>query len=352
MLVKIVLCLFVFFILFIIGMLAYLTITRYRPKEVEEILLHKDRKDVVELGKPLSIRSWNIGFAGLGAKEDFFMDGGKGALIKDKKVVEGYFDGIIETAVSFQDDFLLLQEIDQEAKRSFFIPQTKIMAEKLFGYSSSFAMNFKVKYVPVPFPPLGKVTSGIATYSNRKIHSVERYALPGQYSWPKSVMMLNRCMLVSRLPVGACEHDLVLVNAHFTAYDNGSIKEEQLAFIKSFVELEYQKGNYVVLGGDWNQTFPGLDVKLYQKNKKGVVWNPVQIAKDWIGSDWTFAYGRGQATYRFLDAPYEEGVTQVGVIDGFLVSPNVSVLSSEVWDMKFAFTDHNPVRMEFELLGD
>jgi hypothetical protein len=91
-----------------------------------------------------------------------------------------------------------------------------------------------------------------------------------------------------------------------------------------------------------NDTFP-----IY---KDGEFWMPYKIPEDWISQDWTFGVGNLIPTYRLLNAPYEEGITQVGVIDGFLVSPNVKLLETEVIDLSFENSDHNPVRITIKLL--
>ena len=259
-------------------------------------------------------------------------------------------NGVINTIDQSDSDFYFFQEVDLKAKRSYYIDEKEMLDTELSRYSNSFAVNYDVNYVPVPFPPMGKVRGGIATYGRYAIDQVNRYAMPGQYSWPTRVAMLDRCMLESRLPIEGVEQELVLINAHFSAYDDGSIREQQLEFIREYVEKEYEKGNYVVLGGDWNQTFPGVDPENYPLYKDGTFWNPNQIEEDWIAKGWTFAYGDGTETYRLLSAPYEDGVTQVGVIVGLLFSTNVKLVSSEGCDMKFKYSDHNPVRVEVELL--
>lgn len=328
----------------------YLTITDYQPDEVEELALENRQEAILQVGQTFTVTTWNIGYAGLGADEDFFMDDGVKAFPDSKEVVEKYMNGVINTIDQSDSDFYFFQEVDLKAKRSYYIDEKEMLDTELSRYSNSFAVNYDVNYVPVPFPPMGKVRGGIATYGRYAIDQVNRYAMPGQYSWPTRVAMLDRCMLESRLPIEGVEQELVLINAHFSAYDDGSIREQQLEFIREYVEKEYEKGNYVVLGGDWNQTFPGVDPENYPLYKDGTFWNPNQIEEDWIAKGWTFAYGDGTETYRLLSAPYEDGVTQVGVIDGFLLSPNVKLVSSEVCDMKFKYSDHNPVRVEVELL--
>ena len=74
----------------------FLTIVEYRPKPVEDIPFTSGTKMLIK-DKPYSLMSWNIGYAGLGKDEDFFMDGGKKVRPDSKQVVEKYFDGIKKT---------------------------------------------------------------------------------------------------------------------------------------------------------------------------------------------------------------------------------------------------------------
>ena len=51
---------------------------------------------------------------------------------------------------------------------------------------------------------------------------------------------------------------------------------------------------------------------------------------------------------RNADAAYNPNQF-VLTVDGFIVSDNVEVVSSQVIDLKFKYSDHNPVEMIFEL---
>ena len=48
--------------------------------------------------------------------------------------------------------------------------------------------------------------------------------------------------------------------------------------------------------------------------------------------------------------PYEPGVSYEVTVDGFIVSDNVSATAVNV-DAGFAYSDHNPVLLTFELIG-
>src|SRR3712207_9581560 len=54
------------------------------------------------------------------------------------------------------------------------------------------------------------------------------------------------------------------INTHCSAYDKGGkMKLEQMKYLSQFIDSEYKKGNYVLVGGDWNQLMPGTDPKLF-----------------------------------------------------------------------------------------
>ena len=63
--------------------------------------------------------------------------------------------------------------------------------------------------------------------------------------------MLDRCFLLSRLALPDGK-ELVLINTHNEAFDDGSQRNQQMAVLKELMLKEYEKGNYVITGGDWN----------------------------------------------------------------------------------------------------
>ena len=79
---------------------------------------------------------------------------------------------------------------------------------------------------------------------------------------------------------------LVLVNLHLEAYDDGEGKAAQTAALTSFLEQEYAKGNYVIAGGDFNQTFPGGLDKYPIKNDD--LWTPGMLDDSMLPEDVTF----------------------------------------------------------------
>ena len=147
------------------ALVGYLMATEYKPQDVEVLTLQntiKQKSETVQVGKEYSALDWNIGYAGLDKDEDFFMDGGKMVLPLDKAHVEENLKNIAQIIKDENADITLLQEVDEDSKRSYNINQVSYLDKEL-GLNSILAYNFKVKYIPYPWPTLGKVNSGIYT---------------------------------------------------------------------------------------------------------------------------------------------------------------------------------------------
>ncbi|MBN2795681.1 MAG: endonuclease/exonuclease/phosphatase family protein [Clostridia bacterium] len=328
------------------GFLLFATLMDYQPDPVETITVENGTALTLDK-KEFEVLTWNIGYAGLGAKEDFFMDGGTKGRPDSKEAVEMYLEEIKDFIKSNSVDFLFLQEVDRDSTRTYHVDQYKILTDLLSQRDHMFALNYNVPFVPVPWPPIGQVTSGIATYSKYDVFESERYQFKGNYTWPMKTVMLDRCLMTSVIKVSETQN-LYLINVHFSAYDDGTLREDQLNFVKDFVKDLYDQGHYVLLGGDWNQTFPNLDLTKFPLENNGELWAPVAIEEDWLMPGWTFGVNDNAPTYRLLNRAYD-GKNQTGVIDGFMISPNIELLEVEVVDMAFEASDHNPVYMKIKL---
>lgn len=351
----------------IFALLAVYTIADYRPKAIENIAFvlpgnAKSNGQNLELkyseGELLTIMSWNIGYGGLGAKQDFFMDGGTMIQPENKANVEENLNGIAQIIKDNPADMWLMQEMDENSQRSFNINERDFISNET-GMGSAYAYNFKCFFVPFPIPFIGRVASGLGNFTNFDVTSSERYALPVSFSWPVSTANLKRCMLVSRISLGATASEkspeLVLVNLHLEAYDDGDGKIAQTKMLVDFVTSEYEKGNYVIAGGDFNQTFPDTDSERYPVYEG--YWQPGVLAHSMLPTGWQFASDDSVPTCRSNHAVYEPALSdaqlketwQYYVIDGFIISPNVTFESIATLDENFKYSDHNPVKLEVRL---
>lgn len=326
---------------------AWLTIKEYKPAPVEQAAVEADGTSTrLTQGQELAVLSWNIGYAGLGADADFFMDGGEQTGPGDKETVTGNLAAIAEYLDSCGADIKLLQEVDTNSGRTYSIDETQALRRG----DSAYALNYSCPFVPYPLPPIGKVNSGVLTVSGCEIEEAERVALPCPFSWPIRAANLKRCLLVSYLPIEGSEKQLVLINLHLEAYDSGEGKRAQTEQLRNFMQAEYDKGNYVIAGGDFNQSFPGGTERF--ENTHGDIWTPGLLEDDSLPQGWRFAYDLDTPSCRLLNQPYDRSDTentQYYVIDGFILSPNVELESVGGVDLGFENSDHNPVLLKVKL---
>lgn len=343
--------LFAVLISLVVLFFAVLTITEFRPKDQENVTIENAVQQKVEKGDSLTIVTWNIGYGGLDETEDFFMDGGTSKKSASKEMVENNLSDIAEQIETMNPDILMLQEVDRNSTRTHYYNEKAFLDEKLSHYENSFSNNYKSLWVPYPIPMLGKVDSGIATYSKYGESEAVRVSLPCPFSYPVRLCNLKRCLMVNRIPVEGTQKELVIVNLHLEAYDSGEGKEKQTKMLFEFLEEEEEKGNYVIAGGDFNQTFAGVDTTKFPTISEEY-WQPGMIEVDELSDRFTFFMDENTASCRSLDKVLkgaDKENFQYYVIDGFIVSNNVRIEEVKAVDLSFKSSDHNPLRMKVTL---
>lgn len=351
---KIVLSILGIILLAVAALVLWLSVTEFKPGDVMDVKIEANSEiDGISpfLDQEMSIISWNIGYAGLGEGSDFFMDGGKNVSAADQDTVTASLLGIYKTLYSAEDPstIFMLQEVDRNSSRTY----SKDESDFLGIHNSAYALNYSCKFVPYPLPPIGKVNSGLLTTTIYDIASAERISLPCPFDWPVSMANLKRCLLVTYLPISGTDSKLVIVNLHLEAYDDGEGKIAQTKQLREFIQSEYEKGNYVIAGGDFNQIFPG-GTDAYP-NTHPELWEPGIITEDIMPEGWTLAYDLETPSCRLLNQPYDPSDTentQHYVIDGFILSPNVELVSVDTLDEGFVYSDHNPVKLNVKLSSE
>lgn len=337
-------------VLLVGGMIGFLSITEYKPVEREAVAFEGEASGKLAAGEPFSVMTWNIGYGALGDNADFFMDGGTMVRTADEERVKSNMDSITSGILEDAADVVFLQETDRDSSRSCHMNEYSMLKEAMTGYTSGFASNFKVAFLPYPVPPIGKVDSGIATFSSYPVSGAERIQLPIPFKWPVRMANLKRCVLVSRVPVEGSDKELVLFNLHLEAYDDGQGKAAQTRMLAELLEEEAEKGNYVIAGGDFNQIFSSADTDAFPM-KEGL-WQAGEINVSEFEGKWQFIMDEKVPSCRSLDQKYEGAdpdTFQYYLIDGFIVSDNIKVNSAGTEDRGFISSDHNPVLMEVVL---
>lgn len=345
-------------LLYVAGVLIYGTVKDFQPESRIDLQASQKAATNTIQDSILSFTIWNLGYGGLGAEANFFFDGGNMYFSGDKMVrssrenVEKYIAGIDAYIKSNTSDFMLFQEVDQRSKRSYFINQFDRISRLLPDYSAYFSVNYNVDWVPLPiFQPwkaYGATNSGLGSFSKYQPASATRIQLPGAFDWPTRIFQLDRCAAIQRFKVSNGK-ELVVINVHNSAYDkDGSLKAAQMEFLNAIFLEEYGKGNYVIVGGDWNQCPPGFQFdKFMPGNTSG--YTQTSIDRGFVPSDWTWCYDPNTPTNRKIPERYISGTTFVTLIDFFLLSPNVQMLKVQTDDLDFKYSDHQPVTLKIKI---
>lgn len=296
----------------------------------------------------LELLSFNIGYAGLDRRADFFMDGGE-QVRPERAAVESNLAAIEKFVRSRSADIFLLQEVDRDSSRTYGIDQSARLAGDLPGFAHSLALNFKVPWIPYPIlHPLGRVESGLLALSRYAPLSARRLQLPGHYPWPIRVFHLKRCLheLRFRAPDGK---DWVIINLHLSAFDKGGrLRRQQMVFLKKQLVRLKNEGAHVIAGGDWNQAFPGVDAGSFTHTDPIPDWFQ-KMDPAWLPAGFQWACDSSRPSLRATNKPYAPGENFLTIVDGFVLGPGIELQEIHTLDLGFANSDHNPVLLRVKL---
>jgi endonuclease/exonuclease/phosphatase family metal-dependent hydrolase len=333
----------------VIIFLAFLTVNDYRPAPVVRLGIDNNQALLLPKNVRLTVMTFNIGYCGLDAREDFFMDGGTHSRCWSLEQTRANLKEITRFLTAAGPDLLVLQEVDSRASRSYRINERSSLQASFPGHGAAFAVNYQVAWVPVPLArPMGAVKSGLLTLCRYRMGVAVRYRYPGSEAWPRQLAELDRCFLQIRLPL-AGGGNLLLLNSHLSVFDKGGrIRKLQLAYLRRHIMAEYRNGNHVIVGGDWNHGLPGTDAAIFKAAMAPPGWF-VMLPEDFTPPGFAWAVDRTVPTVRSSGTAYRPGENFVAVIDGFLVSPNVEIIGVSGCDLDFRNSDHNPVAAVFIL---
>ena len=340
------------FLITLVGLFFLLIFTtRQKPEKIEDINIRFTKKPPYLLSvKPYyTAMTWDIGFATRGAGIDFYFEGGNTSRPPYDSVTQ-WLSGIGNYLTSMDDtDFILLQEIDRLSKRSYNIDQRRTIDSLFPLYARCFANNHNVLFVPVPLrQPYGEISAGMTTLSTTYPMESMRFAFEKKGSFLKKPFMPDICCIINhyRLRNGKT---FVMINVYNPPTVSKTEKQKLTEAIISLMITEYEKGNYVLAGGNWGVTpimasdaaFTISDTTFFNRNA---------CLSESLPNEWEAFFDPNQPTRRSMSAPYQTNSTPVEITDFFIVSPNIHVLKTETVPMNFKYSQHNPVRITFRFM--
>jgi endonuclease/exonuclease/phosphatase family metal-dependent hydrolase len=283
---------------------------------------------------PLQILTWNLGYAGLGREAEFLADGGSRLRVACPDHPRRWARGIADFIASRAEDVLLLQEA---AKPSWINHGNDLLGALRRVPSGRTEVYAHEVRIPLPFGA-GSET-GCAIFCAPQLEPAQQVArLPGH---GRNFFRQYPVLLLRFDSEGA---SFTIINAHLSAFDAGArLRSRQLRELLRIAGAEYATGRHVVIGADFNYEL-APPPRPHTTDPKHMEWLH-RFPPEALGAGWRIAVDTGVPTFRSADKPYVRGENYAGIIDGFIVSPNVHVLSVAAIDLGFACSDHNPVTL-------
>ncbi len=381
--IKTILMILCFLAVPVAGYVIYLLLTYRRVGDVPLAVDRKAETDIVHVGRAYTVTSYNVGF---GAYQQDFTSAldryyvrkknrwkkirGKNLKAFSERDAERNTGGAAGTIAGLHPDFALFQEADLDSDRCYHVNQIEIFQRALPGTCSVYCTNIHNPFLCYPLNDMmGRAEGGILSLSSVRIQKADRYEFASMDRLIERYFDLDRCFSAAYLNVDN-GRQLVLINLHMSYYDKGGVvRIRQRKKLYGLIEKERKKGNYIIAGGDFNQDLlvDNPDYPQYTRDNRPFISKAAETQPDEVVFFFDEDSGAGLPegfrvvasdnfpTCRPAAVAWKPGISHCCVFDGFIVSDNVEVLEHRnivtATDAMegFAFSDHEPVWMEFSL---
>lgn len=294
----------------------------------------------------LTVSTWNLGYAGLGAESDFVVDGGKHLFPPSRAIVRKNIKQIEATAATLDTDVAFFQEISFTSPLSLWQPLARSIETAMGTEVFWFRPDISTRFLPWPL----RLKHGTAIATDLKLEAAELRPIVGEPDPIFGVVRRQYAMQIVRL-AGEDGIDWVLINLHLSAFDGGgSVRRQQVRAVFDYALAQHQSGARVILGGDWNMelTEPGF---AHSTDPAFMFWiHP--FPQELVPEGWRIAIDPVRPTVRTVHKAYVPGENYTTIIDGFIVSPNVEIVDVHTTDTGFSMSDHMPVSARFRAAPD
>lgn len=330
-------------------------VTTYHPSTVESI--HYNNSTVVTLPntKSIKILSWNVQY--MASKNYVFfydiLDGsGKDTMPSKKDIIET-LDKVAEVINKKKPDIVLLQEIDDNARRTGYMDQREELLQRLTeNYNYAEAWYWKAAFVPHP-KIMGRVGMKLVTLSKYPITEAVRYQLPvmrdnlltKQFNFKRAVLSVT---------VDTGDKKLTVMNTHLDAFAQGEdTMQRQVEMVRQLLDTYTQDNKPVLIGGDFNLLMPGIYATIPKRQQ--AYYNPtteLSLLTEKYASVPSIEDTTGaQKEQWYTHYPNDPVVNAPDrTIDYIFYSPRIQVVKKQVLNGKdYFFSDHFPVVIEIEM---
>jgi len=244
------------------GFLVVVRLTTYHPADQEPaIVTCPDNTPVLSPGQPVKVLTWNVQFMA-GKNHVFFFDVFDGNGPDERPSAQDIGKTLDEVARVIRDedpDVVLLQEVDDGARRTDYQDQLALLARTLgkeYPCRCS-AFYWKAWYVPHP-RIMGAVGMKLSVLSKYRIREATRHRLcPIPSDAFSRQFGFKRAVLDVRMPVRDGK-DFVMLDTHLDAFAQGTdTMQRQVTQVKAILDGLTRDGTQWIIGGDFNLLPPG-----------------------------------------------------------------------------------------------
>lgn len=361
---KLAMYIFLLIIVLIISYVIYMQAGYYRIEDNKELAIENNNLNKIKTNEEYKIVTMNVGFGAYEKDFSFFLDK---TTTKDGKIIKGergkgisftnVQNNIQRTAEILKKenaDIYLIQEVDKPSTRSYNMDQVEELKRRMNAgegkYSSIYAENLHSTYYILPFHDMhGIANAGLQTLSKYSIENSVRKSLPVTTEFYNKFKDLDRALMINRSELENGK-ELIVINAHLSAYDKGGvIRKKQMELLNEIMKQEKEKGNYVIIGGDFNHDY--CDSRFDFNGNMKVPENAAILTPEEIEEGYRLVVPKNKkeiGTCRVASQKWNKETSYQSIIDGFIVSDNIEA-EAEIINADYETSDHNPVKMKFKL---
>jgi endonuclease/exonuclease/phosphatase family metal-dependent hydrolase len=287
-----------------------------------------------EAGDQLTVTIWNVGYGALGDDADFMADGGQSFRASGRDRIETNLAAITARLARSNSDIHMLQEVAGPGLMTRGVDVRGAVSGAFPDHWTAASASVKTRFVPGPLA----FDHGLFTASRLAVESADLVEITREPGRMGGVLKRAYHVQITRL---AGTGRWSVINAHLSAFDDGEVRMRQLADVLAVATGEYDRGRRVVIGGDFNQRLAPTDFA-YTTTQEDLFWLR-DFPVDQLPPGWRVVADPGTPSVRTLERAYAPGENYTAVIDGFIVSPNIQVISVEGRNTGFVPADHQPV---------